>query len=1006
MNLQKSKLKQNKVKLELSVNWWNDPDIKLGLPKMLCADGEKGVTELIFRFKMSPGVYQFSFIHGLVDEPPDFSGQFWVVYFDGLEMGCGGIAPTLLAGERTVDRQTEEVRFVSWESGLHSLKLAIKNIDAYQDCAFDFHGVNLKKIDLPHPTYSLKGEHPGRAYIDVWGWMNCLDYQRTIKEVKPYEVITDEQREKDWKNSFAADIQYMMLNVVDESFRWGANGQEFYLSNYRQGNTSWPMPWSKEDPIKGAETYNYFNFPHFGERELKELCSYSHLRDSLFHWYGHIPERDAYKHNHNFIGPGRTSKWWLYNLQEKMSRDYANFLKDGWLKAIDGWAGEYMELLSQDPNGQDLIELTKRIWRYNPGAYMNDNVGNTWSRYVSAISPAFSHTLLSNARDDGDPLDLYGDEIAHGSYGKTYFNLQGDARVKSPSIFGGWIHPDFVVKECNDFFRVRAYNPEDIHTTAVWWLADNRDTCPDWVRRYVYAVSQDPLKCAATYQLSTLGKGGGLEQQAQKPKEFYPHTGLSKFQFRPRNERPCTTSLIQNNYMRAYFSADKDGGELFYDPEGLAHYDGNSLSTPLSKSFISVESEGGVSHFFKVREYLEPAGYKAVYQEKILIVGSNGEETKEERRYTLHNDTSYLKFSLKRSSSDKNIFTKIGCEGYDELEIEGRSYRTQLKQKPSQLIRFKDKSGLRPDWSILIKNPGNIEQMEWLPKKEIIFHSIDCSNEEIEIVFMVSALYQDGDVSALKSVVQEDEIEAVVSVSGIEIGNQLSLPRVAVVRIKDPTGTPYLAKENGWWMFRGAQPSKEVPDFDYLKVYLAANTTTKIQRYDFIENAVKMGWGCQYTMSLRDIKVKDTTVSCRAKVFSVTPLIFAPRLHYKEKIKWVTLDGRSWHYYHDHFVLLPNQEGIYEIEVGTSGTEIPHLSRTYALVEDTSWDGSRLRFKASLPQWCKKLHKDLKFTGAIATAGWEIERIEGGSVLESRNNGDIIEFKPGRVIMSMKKKAN
>lgn len=1005
MNEEKSKLKQNQVVRELPANWWGDPKIKLDLPRMLCADGEKGVTELVFRFEISPGVYQFSFTHGLVDEPPNFSGQFWVVYFDNREVGCGGIPPILLAGEKIIDQQTQRIQFICCKSGLHVLRLAIKNIDAFHDCPFELYGINLKTLNLPETIHSLKGEHPGRTYIDVWGWMNCLDYQRCIKEVEPYEVITDETREKEWKNSFAADLEYMKFNVVEESFRWGANGQEFYLSNARKGTTSWPMPWSKEDPIKGAETYNYFEFPHFGERELKELCSYSHLRDSLFHWYGHIPERDAYKFHRNFVGPERTPKWWLYNLQEKMSRDYANFLKDGWLKAIDGWAGEYMELLSQDPDDPELIELTKRLWRYNPGAYMNDNVANTWSRYVSAISPAFSHTLLSNVRDDRDPLNLYGDEITHGSYGKTYFNLQGDARVRSPNIFGGWIGPDLIIKECNDFFRTRAYNPEDIHATGVWWLGESRNTCPDWVRRYIYAVSQDPLKCSATCQLSTLGKGGGIDKQAQKPKEFYPHTGLPKFQFRTRNERPHTTSFIQNNYLRVYFPANQDGGELFYDPEGLAHYDSNSLSIPLSSSFVSVRPEGGVSHFFKIHDYTEPAGYKAVYRERILIVGENGKETREERYYTLHNDTPYLKVYLKRNSTDKTLSTRIGCEGYNEIQIDEHCYQHYLKRKPPEIIEFKDSSGLRPGWAILIKNPGNIEYMEWQPEKTVTFHSTDCSNEQIEIVFVAPVLYQSSDLSALKDIVEEDEVEAVVSTAGTEIVNQFSLPRVVVTRIKDPAGTPYLIRENGWWMFRGAQPSKAEPDFDYLKVYLPVKGKTKIQRYDFIENAVKMGWGCQYTIALRDIEVKDANIGCKVKVFSVTPLIFAPRLHYRERIKWVILDGQPWHYYDDYFVLLPNREGMYKVEVGTEGKEMPHLQRTYALVEKTDWDGRRLSFEVNLPLWCKKLHKDLKFTGAIATAGRKIEKVEGGLVLESGENGAIIEFKLGKVTVLMERQS-
>lgn len=989
------KLRQNRVEVELPRDGWQRGETSRGLPLKLCADGTKGVTELVLRFHLDGGWYAFSFRHGLVHEPADFSGQFWMLFFDEREIGCGGIAPIRLAPEEVAQQDTQTVRFHCERSGEHRLTVLISNVDAYTDDPFDLMGIALRPMEPPSARHSLLSAHPGRCFMDVWGWMNCLSYQRAIKTPPPPgEEYVEEMRVAEWANYFVADLDYMRRNVIEESFRWGANGQECYLLDHYGGITHWPMAWSADDPIPGADTYNYFASPYLQDEQLRELARLAHRHDSLFHWYGHIPERDAYTWHRNYVGPGRTTHEWLFHLQSKLSRDFAHVLADR-EAAMDGWAAEYMELMSQSESADEMVELTKRMWRYNPGAYLSDNVANTWSRYRSCATPAFSHTLLSQARDDGAPLDLYGDTFRHGRFGKTYFNLQGDCRSVSPNIFGGWIDPDFIVKQCNDFFRQRALEPDDIHATAVWWIGESRFTTPGVVRRYVYAASQDPVKVAAAYFLSTLGKDGKLEQMGTR--RPYKHTGVASAFYRRRCDFPPDTAMIHNNHLALYLPADAQGGTLMVDLEGLAHYDGHGLNAHLSDHLFTTQMESGVERVWTVTDFPEPAGYKAVLRQRLRLLGKTGGEITEERVYTAHNDTPYLRLKIIRRGGEK-AHGFLAAEGYDLLRVRDREYGKGEEIPVPRSFVFADSEGIRPSWAVVLLNPGGIDRLRWRPSEGVILCGETAATEEIiEMAFVtLGSLYQEGDLELLHAALQEDEVEGVALVEGMEVSNDLDLPRVVVARIHDPTGTPYLVQEKGWWMFRGAQPALD-GNCDFVKVYLPAHSDARVLRYGFIDGVVKPGWGSQYQIALGEMERHEDASRCAVNVFTVTPLLFAPRVEFAHSIAWARVDGEPWQYFDGRLLFLPNQPGTYRIEVGHGQTHAPCLIRTFARILSCRWEDDTLIFQAERPPWCQELHPELKFTAALSTQEYTVLEVNGGQVLERSQQGAIVEFLPGEV---------
>ena len=198
-------------------------------------------------------------------------------------------------------------------------------------------------------------------------------------------------------------------------------------------------------------------------------------------------------------------------------------------------------------------------------------------------------------------------------------------------------------------------------------------------------------------------------------------------------------------------------------------------------------------------------------------------------------------------------------------------------------------------------------------------------------------------------------------------------------------------------MFRGGNPSAREKGIDYLKVYLEPKSRAEILRYGFINGVVKHGWGCQYTLALKDIRSAPSEASCTARVMSITPLIFSPRLHFKDTFSVVQLDGKPWYYFDEKFVFLPNRPGTYRIKVSRQGQVGPHIIRTFALVESTEWTGTELVIKADLPQYAKKLPQDLDLYAALDMAGFHLKKIQGAKVIRTMLEGIVISFKPGTI---------
>jgi hypothetical protein len=236
--------------------------------------------------------------------------------------------------------------------------------------------------------------------------------------------------------------------------------------------------------------------------------------------------------------------------------------------------------------------------------------------------------------------------------------------------------------------------------------------------------------------------------------------------------------------------------------------------------------------------------------------------------------------------------------------------------------------------------------------------------------------------------------------------NPLGIPVVKVVRVSGAGSLPYQVFEFGRWVFRGAQPSRLHPGEDYLKCYLPARGSARIQRYGFLEGVARPGWGCQNTMTLSELQRQGERSSAVAEVTRITSFLFAPRLRFARPVSSVLVNGKPWHYFDGGHVFLPNRRGQYRVEVTGGGAGTPCLARTFAHVEHTAWEDGRLRFDAALPEWVDGIPEDFHFTALIRHPGRRLTGVENARLVRAVDSAaSIVAFRPGTVSLCFDQQA-
>jgi len=425
--------------------------------------------------------------------------------------------------------------------------------------------VALRKFK-PERVEALEGHG---AYLDLWGWMACIDYQR----------------------SGPASLECMKEKTVVEPYKWGANFVQMYPYVYRR---DWAEAWGRE--------------------EIEDYLSFCHEHGFLVDEHAGANPRSADK-SIQII-----RNWGLHD---------GNLLAYDWAPMTDTWEIESMVYalgcLDREEEQAKTIEAHHMLWSFNPGSPFNlcGYRPNSWrdtKRHLDFVTkyrgPNCVRTTMCASwcevggnppimvlgYTDMNPIRVFPDGLGLNNGSRDlFFGYQADSRMFAyappdstyGSVFGGATTPDLILRQADDFARPRAMNPAEVHESAIWWLGETAEVLPPDLRDAVYAASMDPIKHGFTGRLAATGFDGAINSRMDVYRELTKRELHCPWWPHANEHHPRTTAFVQNNYFRLLRYADGDFGILQFDPQRAAHYDSNSLAVELT-SLINGNSGGEV----------------------------------------------------------------------------------------------------------------------------------------------------------------------------------------------------------------------------------------------------------------------------------------------------------------------------------------------------------------------------------------------------------------------------
>ncbi len=789
---------------------------------------------------------------------------------------------------------------------------------------------------------------PNPSPLDLWGWHTSPFYQRWDERV--------------------VSPAHLLTHAVEDSYKHGANLVEIYRGGYpleQRGG------WTRESTAA--------------------LHRAAHDLDMLVQWFPHRLDGDAQPK------AGLTNHW-------AEGSDVATNTFPGAVRAMRELGAALFDSLETPP--EELLDVfgteqwpvmhallfNKCMWPYQPAmSFYTDN-----HAFDETLPNEIDVTASNGAGTDDQTVgyNALPSEIRK-QYGLQFWGAQAECRTGiAKNRFGGLGQPDWVLKQVNDQCRERARERgrRTLSPSAIWWISEVEDMCSDANRRYVYGASQDPVRCAVTATLSGLGRDGlkvETEAGARGLPERYPY--------------PSRTAFLQNNHLCVFALPGVDHAMLWHDPERLAHYDNDAASILLCDPFMETVAGGGPVETISAKfEHLEPAGYKAVWRWSLRLKCATG-EVDETRTAEMISDAPYVRVKVERAArSTAALGARFGTPHYDRLRVGKTTYAQPTEVAPQQCFTLVDSTGRYPELAFMLLSRGAIEHVRWAPQQGLTFESRPGERETFELAV---GPHNAGELFEYLS--QPEERVVLDAAGGAVVSNQLGIPVVKVVRVAGAGPHPFQVNEHGQWGFRGAQPSLLHAGEDYLKCYLPAHGSARIQRYGFLEDVARPGWGCQYTMALGECWRRGQRAGVTAEVRSVTSFLFAPRVRFKTSLAEVHVNGRPWRYFDGCHVFLPNRRGSYRIEVTEGPATQPHVARTFAHIENAEWRGGQLTFEARLPEWVQGAPADFDLVALIRHPGMEVTGLDGASLLRAKPlSASIIRFKPGAISLRFAAQGN
>lgn len=781
--------------------------------------------------------------------------------------------------------------------------------------------------------------------IDLWGWQTTPDYQRP-SPVGP---------------------EYVKRRAVDESYKHGANLVEVYRGGF---------------PLTEV--------PDWTAEATTDFVRHAHARGMCVQWFPH----------YHGGAPLQPVGHWQKSVDAltALARCHCDSLTLPLDTLIDAMGSEAW-------NSMTPLLYNLCMWPWAPHASfytVHRRYTETLPNELECAASAGFGVDDQMTRPPWMPMLVEHffqlDEKITKRHGFQFWASQAERRTVD-AAYGGVGHPDWILKQVNDQFRphFHSHGQEMYSPTAMWWINEAEEDA-GFNRRYVYGISQDPVRCAVAARFSTTGMNGA----ASKGRRIEPRVPYS-----------AKDAFLQNNYMRLVVRHDQNAMELWCDPERTAHYDNNSFAfrilapfaaTCLSESGARVEQQGETGVVF-----LEPAGFTASLQSRHAL-RAEGIAFEEERTFTMRSDSPWLRASIawkSRGTALPGIGVELHAPHYDILSTDA-SHPKAAKLPPTQIITLRDSTGMCPEIVIMLSHPNAVRLMKWTPKGSLRIVPEKPGLDPLELaIALPDGLYNQEDLPDLHRFTFQPAPRLELNAEGTaEVCNPLPIPVTQVVRIAGGSRLPgpYHVFEYGEYVFRGAQPSVQQEGDDYLKVYLPAQGHARVFRDDFIENAARPGWGCQYTLTLSKVQRTSTGARVEVHVKNVTALLFAPRVAFAFPVAQARLDGEPWSYFDDSHVYLPNQPGRFEIEVMTGPCRVPRLERTFARISRAFITGECLSFDAHLPVWTESIPDDFYFHASVRHPKHKLCCVAGAEIVRSNEEAAVVRFKPGRIALSFKKR--
>ncbi|MFH0963785.1 MAG: hypothetical protein V2A58_07205 [Planctomycetota bacterium] len=740
--------------------------------------------------------------------------------------------------------------------------------------------------------------------------------------------------------------------AIDEPASWGANYVDLYPSNKESAfpdsedyrHRMWAQYAFKERPDDAQEhRWTIETFRAFNRR--------AHERGYLVAWFLH----------HKFPFDSR-EEWWriVSSIHRELAEKVCDVCAQGWGAQVDGLGSEGHSVPPE--------KIPDLLWDEQPGLYCREA-----SSVYDYAAPHHIRSYAFHLSDGRDhfyggarwnkppyPIEVYEGKPIVLRYGVEFVGCQAEARdlqCDDPGwgLFSAFAGADAVVEQMSNLYRAKMIAPREAVTTATWWI--NEPLISEKMRRYAFGVSQDPVRAAVAGELFTTAADGPF----------------------PRVAHPKGTRFIQNNYFRAYV---RDNGriELHADVAGRGNYtDFLETTRRLVTDELLIVDAGHTPPSSCHVECVEEAGAAAVLKVKVVYTTKAG-RIEDDYRIHLVADSAVISIDVDRRCEGVpgHLVSRVGLAPCGELpsDVTDRWFGARGRfDSPVVMMRFRREDS-QGRWTLASQHAC------------ILIKHGAAANERFGIDIALGDFAHTVPPSPLVNV-------------GETVPNEERCDGACAVRVKRAGGGPYWVFEDGWWITRGAQRSRESPELDLVKIYLSKDHEARICSGGFLDGVIAPGWGCQYVLRFKDVEGDDENASATVRVEDVSPLIFAPRVKVPWPVAKVALDDEDWRYFDDEHVFLPNRKGEHRIRVQKGTPTGPRVIGTFASVRATRWRDDVFTVEAELPPWVEAVPEGYRFRMGLRWRGRELAGAQGAIVQRQGVHGDerwaTLRFDPGAI---------